>query len=63
LKLLSDAIEHLKQGELYETANEVYKLMIPVFEKNRDYDKLSKAHGDLKEIFSRIMLSVRRIIT
>jgi len=33
--------------------------MIPVFEKNRDYEQLAKAHGDLKEIFTRILASIQ----
>jgi len=59
IKMLSEAVENFKQGELFETANEVYKLMIPMFEKKRDYENLSKTHGDLKEIFSRIITLIQ----
>jgi hypothetical protein len=51
------AIERLKKAELYETCNELYKLIIPIHEKNRDYKKLSECHKDLKEIFDTIILA------
>lgn len=59
VKVMCQAIEYLKQAELYEACNELYKLVLPIFEKNRDYLKLSAAHLDLKEIFDKIILSVR----
>jgi len=59
VKVMCQAIEYLKQAELYEACNELYKLVLPIFEKNRDYVKLSAAHLDLKEIFDKIILSVR----
>lgn len=51
LKIMDNAVQYLKQAELYETANELYKLIIPIHEKNRNYEKLAKSHGDLKEVF------------
>jgi len=59
LKIMDLAIQYLKQAELYETANELYKLIIPIHEKNRNYDKLAKSHGDLKEIFAKIISSIQ----
>lgn len=52
---MDNAIQYLKQAELYETANELYKLILPIHEKNRNYERLAKSHGDLKEIFSKII--------
>eukprot|EP01086_Lenisia_limosa_P006376 TRINITY_DN25153_c0_g1_i1.p1 TRINITY_DN25153_c0_g1~~TRINITY_DN25153_c0_g1_i1.p1 ORF type:complete len:654 (-),score=191.97 TRINITY_DN25153_c0_g1_i1:76-1761(-) len=51
---LSQAVIDLKKAELYETANEVYKLMIPRLENIRDYARLADVHGDLQEIFSAV---------
>jgi len=50
---------YLKRAELYETANELYKLLIPIFEKNRSYEQLAKSHGDLQDIFSKIINSIK----
>eukprot|EP01114_Cavostelium_apophysatum_P003911 TRINITY_DN1404_c0_g1_i1.p1 TRINITY_DN1404_c0_g1~~TRINITY_DN1404_c0_g1_i1.p1 ORF type:complete len:1840 (+),score=629.05 TRINITY_DN1404_c0_g1_i1:76-5595(+) len=55
LKVMDGATQYLKQAELYETANEMYKLILPIHEKNRSYEKLAKSHGDLKDIFNKII--------
>ena len=39
--LTTTAVIDLKKAELYETANEVYKLMIPRLENIRDYARLA----------------------
>jgi len=54
-KVMSDSIEYLKKGELYETANEVYKLLIRLYETNHDYHSLARCHGDLEGIFKSII--------
>jgi len=38
---------------------EIYKLLLPIFEKNRDYRSLSKCHQDLKEIYDKIILAIQ----
>ena len=42
------------QGCLFESVNEVYKLMVPIYEENRDYKKLAQVHQKLQEAFSNI---------
>jgi hypothetical protein len=55
--MMDRAIDYLKQAELYETCNELYKLIIPIHEKNRNYHKLSQCHKDLADIFDKIILA------
>jgi hypothetical protein len=57
VKVMERAVEYLKQAELYETCNELYKLIIPIHEKNRNYQKLSQCHQDLKGIFDKIIVA------
>eukprot|EP01121_Diplochlamys_sp_Union-15-3_P013066 TRINITY_DN4009_c0_g1_i1.p1 TRINITY_DN4009_c0_g1~~TRINITY_DN4009_c0_g1_i1.p1 ORF type:complete len:676 (+),score=104.11 TRINITY_DN4009_c0_g1_i1:186-2030(+) len=56
LEVMDKAIGFLKRAKLYETANEMYKLLIPIYEKNRDYAKLADCHGDLQTIYDQIIL-------
>lgn len=46
------------QAGLYEAMNEVYKVLIPIHEANRDFKKLSQLHGKLQEAFSNIIRQV-----
>lgn len=39
--LIEKAILFLKKAEYYETVNESYKLLLPILEKNRAFDKVS----------------------
>ncbi|KYQ91596.1 DOCK family protein [Tieghemostelium lacteum] len=55
MKLVLDAIQLLKKAEYYETANLVYKLIIPVYENNLSYEELANCHGDLQDIFRKIL--------
>ncbi|PIO05004.1 hypothetical protein AB205_0021130 [Aquarana catesbeiana] len=41
-------------GGLFEAVNEVYKVLIPIYEANRDYKKLALVHGKLQEAFNKI---------
>uniref|UniRef100_A0A8C4LU61 Dedicator of cytokinesis 8 n=1 Tax=Equus asinus asinus TaxID=83772 RepID=A0A8C4LU61_EQUAS len=51
--LLEQAAELFSTGGLYETVNEVYKLVIPILEAHRDFRKLTSTHDKLqKERFS-----------
>lgn len=47
------------QAGMYEAVNEVYKVLIPIHEANRDAKKLSIIHGKLQEAFSKIVHQVR----
>lgn len=42
------------QGSLFEAVNEVYKILIPIYEAHRDYKKLASVHGKLQEAFNKI---------
>ncbi|XP_050362134.1 dedicator of cytokinesis protein 7 [Nymphalis io] len=52
--LLEHAASELMTAGMYETVNEVYKVLIPIAEENRDYKKLANIHGKLNEAFTRI---------
>lgn len=43
---------------MYEAVNNVYKVLIPVYEYNRDLKKLSSIHGKLQEAFQSIIKQV-----
>lgn len=43
---------------MYEAVNEVYKVLIPVHEANRDAKKLATIHGKLQEAFGKIVHQV-----
>lgn len=43
---------------MYEAVNEVYKILIPIHEANRDAKKLSAIHGKLQDAFSKIVHQV-----
>jgi hypothetical protein len=43
--LLEHAASELMTAGMYEAVNEVYKVLIPIAEENRDYKKLANIHG------------------
>ncbi|XP_043940533.1 dedicator of cytokinesis protein 6 isoform X3 [Protopterus annectens] len=52
--LLEQAAASFTMGGLYEAVNEVYKILIPILEANRDFKKLASIHGKLQDAFSKI---------
>ena len=40
---------------MYESMNEVYKLVIPVYEHKRSFEKLEKIHGKLQSGYQKIV--------
>jgi hypothetical protein len=40
-KMMHVAIKYLNQAELYEAASEMYKLLLPLYEKSKSYEKLA----------------------
>lgn len=50
------------QAGMYEAVNEVYKVLIPVHEANRDAKKLATIHGKLQEAFSKIVHQVNALL-
>ncbi|OBS75940.1 hypothetical protein A6R68_17609, partial [Neotoma lepida] len=53
--LLEQAAASFSMAGMYEAVNEVYKVLIPIHEANRDAKKLSTIHGKLQEAFSKIV--------
>lgn len=51
------------QAGMYEAVNEVYKVLIPIHEANRDAKKLATIHGKLQEAFGKIVhqVNARRV--
>uniref|UniRef100_A0A4W5LDK5 Dedicator of cytokinesis 6 n=1 Tax=Hucho hucho TaxID=62062 RepID=A0A4W5LDK5_9TELE len=41
-------------ASMYEAINEVYKILLPVHEANRDFKKLATVHGKLQDAFNKI---------
>lgn len=52
--LLEEAANSFQIAGMYEAMNDVYKVLIPICETNRDFPKLAKIHGKLQEAFNRI---------
>ncbi|XP_016816002.3 dedicator of cytokinesis protein 8 isoform X2 [Pan troglodytes] len=53
--LLEQAAELFSTGGLYETVNEVYKLVIPILEAHREFRKLTLTHSKLQRAFDSIV--------
>ncbi|XP_019714701.1 dedicator of cytokinesis protein 7-like [Hippocampus comes] len=56
--LLEQAASSFSLAGMYEAVNEVYKVLIPVHEANRDAKKLATIHGKLQEAFGKIVHQV-----
>uniref|UniRef100_A0A8C1AGS2 Dedicator of cytokinesis 7 n=1 Tax=Cyprinus carpio carpio TaxID=630221 RepID=A0A8C1AGS2_CYPCA len=52
--LLEQAASSFSMAGMYEAVNEVYKVLIPIHEANRDAKKLATIHGKLQEAFGKI---------
>ncbi|KAL7670821.1 hypothetical protein ACOME3_005740 [Neoechinorhynchus agilis] len=52
--LLEQAAIFFVHAQAYEVVNEIYKVLIPIFEAHRDYKKLSQIYGKLNDFFGRI---------
>ncbi|CAM6031703.1 unnamed protein product, partial [Sphagnum compactum] len=52
--LLEEAANSFQIAGMYEAMNDVYRILIPIYEANREFQKLSKLHGKLQEAFNRI---------
>lgn len=52
--LLEEAANSFQIAGMYEAMNDVYHILIPIYEANREFQKLSKIHGKLQEAFNRI---------
>ncbi|XP_064467293.1 dedicator of cytokinesis protein 6-like [Ornithodoros turicata] len=52
--LLEQAANCFTLAGLYEATNEVYKVLIPIAEAQRDYKKLANIHSKLYQVFAKI---------
>ncbi|KAK7862685.1 hypothetical protein R5R35_000927 [Gryllus longicercus] len=52
--LLEHAASSFLTAGMYEAVNDVYKILIPIAEANRDYKKLSNIHSKLHDAFTRV---------
>uniref|UniRef100_A0A8C9VJG7 Dedicator of cytokinesis 6 n=1 Tax=Scleropages formosus TaxID=113540 RepID=A0A8C9VJG7_SCLFO len=57
--LLEQAASSFNMAGMYEAINEVYKILIPIHEANRDFKKLAVVHGKLQEAFNKGHLAIR----
>lgn len=48
---------------MYEAVNEVYKIVMPIHEHNRDFKKLAHVHQKLMEAFQNIIRQARKFMT
>ncbi|CAB1332240.1 unnamed protein product [Coregonus sp. 'balchen'] len=55
VELLGQAASSFSMAGMYEAVNEVYKVLIPIHEANRDAKKLATVHGKLQEAFGKIV--------
>ncbi|XP_076463063.1 dedicator of cytokinesis protein 7-like isoform X1 [Babylonia areolata] len=53
--LLEQAAGSFTMAGMFEAVNEVYKIMIPIHEHNRDFKKLAHLHQKLHESFSNVI--------
>ncbi|RNA40850.1 dedicator of cytokinesis 7 [Brachionus plicatilis] len=55
--LVEQAAVFLVHSQHYEVANQLYKILIPIYEAHRDVKKLSQVHSKLHDCFNKILLS------
>ncbi|XP_064626372.1 dedicator of cytokinesis protein 7-like isoform X5 [Lineus longissimus] len=53
--LLEQAASSFNMAGMYESLNEVYKVLLPIHEANRDYKRLAIIHGKLQEAFNNVI--------
>ena len=56
--LLENAVQIFKNALMYELVNEVDKILIPVLEARRDFNKLQLLHKNLSEGYNKIIAMV-----
>ncbi|KAL7830730.1 hypothetical protein SRHO_G00318570 [Serrasalmus rhombeus] len=52
--LLEQAAASFNMAAMYEAINEVYKILCPIHEANRDFKKLASVHGKLQDAFNKV---------
>lgn len=59
--LLQNHTDIFLQAEMFEAVNLVYKVVIPIYEHNRDFKKLALIHGKLQDAFLSVAKKVRTL--
>ncbi|PVD22808.1 hypothetical protein C0Q70_16064 [Pomacea canaliculata] len=59
--LLEQATSSFNMAGMYEAVNEVYKIVMPIHEHNRDFKKLAHVHQKLMEAFQNIIRQARKV--
>jgi dedicator of cytokinesis protein 6/7/8 len=54
VKLLRRGIEQLRDAELFESAYQLFKILLPIFEASRDYGALQDAHEHISQLFAHV---------
>ena len=55
LEMLPHAVKYFKKAQRFELVGPVYKLMIPFFERDRDYEQLAAACEDMRVCYEDIV--------
>jgi len=53
---MEQAAIFLTHAHMYEAVNDIYHVLTPIYEANRDFKKLSQVHSKLHEYFNRILI-------
>ncbi|TRY89209.1 hypothetical protein DNTS_025390 [Danionella cerebrum] len=61
--LLEQAAASFNMAAMYEAINEVYKILCPIHEANRDFKKLASVHGKLQDAFNKVYNQVWQLKT
>ncbi|KAG7246430.1 hypothetical protein CRUP_010634, partial [Coryphaenoides rupestris] len=60
--LLEQAASSFNMAAMYEAINEVYKILLPVHEANRDFKRLAVVHGKLQDAFNKVHNQVGHVL-
>lgn len=58
--LIEQAAVFLVHSQNYEASNQLYKILIPIYEHHRDIKKLSQVHSKLHDCFNKILVNGTR---
>uniref|UniRef100_A0A672RFB0 Dedicator of cytokinesis 9 n=1 Tax=Sinocyclocheilus grahami TaxID=75366 RepID=A0A672RFB0_SINGR len=54
MELLEECADGLWKAERYELISDIYKLIIPIYEKRRDFERLAHLYGTLHRAYSKV---------
>ncbi|XP_028992394.1 dedicator of cytokinesis protein 9 isoform X10 [Betta splendens] len=54
MELLEECADGLWKAERYELISDIYKLIIPIYEKRRDFEKLARLYDTLHRAYSKV---------